>query len=1058
MNISAFHALVRSLEYAPDAATAATDLVDALTAHGSRAVVGLLKPGYGSIDLIATADTPPGPPSAALMNWLANPDAEWQNWRRPEILSADTELILDTFDVSELDGTALIVPLGDATLYGVLATQGGTLSSGEIVLAAGMLSARLDRLALERSWRSAVSESETDVDSALTALNEIGRALVSGIEGEALWAALHEHMNILFDATSFFVGLYDRTSDTLALPLISEDGIHTSGDAIPLCGLSRAVITHGMEFYFRDLESEAGRMAALGIQTDPREPGAYALSWMGVPLRGRNHDIVGVIALQNVAPGSFDDASLALLTNVAQQVAIALDNIHLSTIEHERRTIVNALTEMGQIVSSSTDYDDALDHMLAQLQRIAQYDSANILLAPHLDDVGPHRLILYSFNSPELFLKGTEIVVPDAHPISLAIAARQPIAIDDVHGHAGWDASLPLPDARQTRALLIMPMIVHNRVAGVITLVRFSPIPFTEAQASGALALARQSAMALETARLRAQYQASYQLQEARARRLESIHRISGVIAASLKREEVLNAAARLLVELYQVDHCGIVMFDAEGPDGTLVAEFPELGNVGLRLRGQSLNLEQILASGQTILVDDSGEHMESLRAIGARVALLAPMIARDKIIGSIGLDMFDQNRAFPAEDRDTFLTIAAQIAMAVSNAELFERAVEANRLKSEFLATMSHELRTPLNAIIGYSDMLLQDFYGELNSQQRDRIERVNRSGAHLLTLINDVLDLSRFEAGQITLNMMPGRMSDLAREIINDQLPRAHAKGLALTIEADPDEPTCLLDPNYVRRALINLVDNAIKFTNQGGIHVRVRRRQVDEVGGSVRPGAYVEVQIQDSGIGIRAEDLPIIFDTFRQIDGSAVRQYEGTGMGLTLTRQIIALHGGAVGVTSELNKGSTFSVVLPAAPSSSGSQGEIPEVEDDDRLLILLFEDDFAQQQLVRDYLGTWDFQLITTAMPAHGIEIARAIQPDVIITDLMMPEMSGWDVLRVLKGDPLTTDIPVIIMSIIDQRMMGMSMGASDYLIKPVNRKALVNLLKNYRMRVERRVKK
>ncbi|MCS7070809.1 MAG: response regulator, partial [Anaerolinea sp.] len=195
----------------------------------------------------------------------------------------------------------------------------------------------------------------------------------------------------------------------------------------------------------------------------------------------------------------------------------------------------------------------------------------------------------------------------------------------------------------------------------------------------------------------------------------------------------------------------------------------------------------------------------------------------------------------------------------------------------------------------------------------------------------------------------------------------------------------------------------------------------------------------------------------DTFRQVDGSSVRQYEGTGMGLALTRQIITLHGGLITVSSEPNKGSTFSVLLPAAPAA-GLKGEMGSIEPDDRLLILLFEDDFAQQELVRSYLGTKEFQVIATVEPARGIEIARTIRPDVIITDLMMPEMSGWDVLRALKSDPATADIPVIIMSIVDQRMMGMSMGASDYLIKPVNREALVNLLRNYRLRAERRLRK
>lgn len=1051
MLLFAVQSLIRTLEQSLTPAAAAAALIDALT--GAPAAVGLLRPGYGNLD-VTTSDPPPDTP---VLGWLAAPDAAWQGWHDPHLIdgAAWHELEIDC-------PPAWVLPIGGHTRYGVLViidqdnvlTEEASAAPTDAVLAAALLAARLERLEAEKHWQSTLQQAHTDEPAAMTALNEIGRALVTSRIGEAVWEALAEQITLLFDASSFFCALYDADSGLVSFPLASEEGMQVHYPPTPATGLCRAVIAHGVEMYFQHLEEEAERLAALDVQMTTDEPGAYAQSWLGVPIRGRDHAVAGVLAVQNVLPASFDDADLSTLTHIAQLIALALDNQQVAALETERRTLATALMEMGQLVSSSTDYDEALDHLLAQIQRIAPYDSANILLASEVPENGPQTLLLYTFNSTELFLKGAKIAFAPSHPIAQAMTAGQPILLTDAQSHPGWQPRSGLPDADALAALLIMPMLVYNRVAGVITLGRFSPVPFTEAQTSGALALTRQSAMALETARLRAQYQSSYQVQVERARRLASIHQMTGVISSSLKQSEVLDAAARLLTDLYEVDHCGIVMFDDdEAISGTLVSEYPPTGTVGLRISAPRHDAEGLLA-GNIVLFDNDEMHTE-LRTVGSHRAMVAPMFARDKLIGSIGLDMKSGGRSFSEEDRQTYLTLAGQIAMAINNAALYEKAVEANRLKSEFLTTISHELRTPLNAIIGYSDMLLQDFYGTLNPRQRDRVDRVYASGQHLLELINDVLDLSKIEAGQITLNMSTGYASETVRSVINDFVPRAHTKGLALTADFTADEPNILYDATYLRRALANLIDNALKFTEQGSVQIVVRGHTQPQNDALLPAGHYIAIDVQDTGIGIRPEDLSIIFETFRQVDGSAVRQYGGTGLGLALTRQIVRLHAGAITVASTPGAGSTFTVLLPIAhllPDGS----TMPTIVEDDRLLILLIEDDPAQQQLLHDYLRDQPIQLVVTSQPQHGLTIARLAQPDLIITDLMMPEMNGWDVLRALKGDPATTHIPVIILSIIDQRLMGMSMGASDYLLKPVNRSALVQLLAKYPPRRPRRM--
>ncbi|MBE0691436.1 MAG: HAMP domain-containing histidine kinase, partial [Anaerolineae bacterium] len=304
-------------------------------------------------------------------------------------------------------------------------------------------------------------------------------------------------------------------------------------------------------------------------------------------------------------------------------------------------------------------------------------------------------------------------------------------------------------------------------------------------------------------------------------------------------------------------------------------------------------------------------------------------------VIGAISVERRDGTRGFTADERDTLLTIAGQIALARTNADLYQQAVSANRLKSEFLANISHELRTPLNAIIGYSDMLLQSIYGELNPQQTDRLSRVFNSGKQLLGMIDNLLGLARIDAGRVTMTLEPVSLVSLLSGITQEFAERAQEKNLSLTLDskADNGDIYALGDREALSQIYHNMLDNALKFTSEGGITVQIDRLWVENgrlntgAGHSAPPikledGEWAVVSVQDTGIGIKPEHQSLVFEEFRQGDGSTVRQYGGSGLGLALARRMLDLMNGHIWLESTGSRGSTFTTLLPLGHPDTSS----------------------------------------------------------------------------------------------------------------------------------------
>ena len=387
------------------------------------------------------------------------------------------------------------------------------------------------------------------------------------------------------------------------------------------------------------------------------------------------------------------------------------------------------------------------------------------------------------------------------------------------------------------------------------------------------------------------------------------------------------------------------------------------------------------------------------------------------------------------------------------------EAAETANKTKSLFLANMSHELRTPLNAILGYSEMLQEEAADRQLDDFGADLKKINAAGKHLLALINDILDLSKIEAGKMELFLENFDVAELLDEVASTIRPLVEKNTNTLRIECAPDLGVMHADQIKVRQALYNLLSNAVKFTQDGNVTVNAGRQRMD---GS----EWIVVRVTDSGIGLSSEKIVKLFQDFTQADASTTRKFGGTGLGLALTRRFCQMMGGDVTVNSVPGEGSVFTIKLPAvvsevkAEEAAEGAGAAAVISPDEAAgdgseplpiaasCVLVIDDDPAQRDLIQRFLRREGFCVRTAMSGEAGLRLARQLRPVAITLDVMMPEMDGWSVLAELKADADLRDIPVVMLTMVDDPERGFTLGAADYATKPVDRARLADILKKY----------
>ena len=653
-------------------------------------------------------------------------------------------------------------------------------------------------------------------------------------------------------------------------------------------------------------------------------------SGLGVPIL-RDGEVTGVIFVGRATPGLFTDQQVALLQTFADQALIAIENVRLFTeLQTRNRELTTALDQqtatadiLRVISSSPTDVQPVFDTIVR---------NAKELLGGH--SVAVTRVIgdeihLMAFNSVS---REGDTVLRAGYPIrldQLTLAERMvregtPTIMEDVEtsGGAGQEneRTRRIARARGFRSRVRMPMVHNDATVGWISVTRAEPGPFSDKQIALLETFANQAVIAIENVRLFKELQARTEALSRSVSELQALGEVGQAISSTLDLQTVLSMIVARATQLSDTDAGVIYEYDDQRevflPRATehLEAEIIEtlLATPVRKGEGATGRLAEVQEPIQLpdILVAPSESRVRgALVRTGYRALLAVPLVREEHLLGALTV-LRKVSGEFAPEVIELLRTFATQSALAIQNARLFReieikgRQLEAaSQHKSQFLANMSHELRTPLNAIIGVTDLLLEDARDLDRADEIEPLERVLRAGRHLLTLINDILDLSKIEAGQMELELDDFHLSPAIDDALLLMRERAGRRGLALERHVDGRVGEIRGDQRKVKQVLLNLLSNAVKFTPEGG-RIDVRAALVD---------GTVEISVTDTGIGIAPEDQEAVFEEFRQV-GKAKKKAEGTGLGLALCRKFVELHGGRIWVKSQVGQGSTFTFTLP------------------------------------------------------------------------------------------------------------------------------------------------
>jgi len=577
---------------------------------------------------------------------------------------------------------------------------------------------------------------------------------------------------------------------------------------------------------------------------------------------------------------------------------------------------------------------------------------------------------------------------------------------------------------------------------------------------------ADQAVIAIENVRLFQELQARTRQLTRSVEEFQALGEIGQATSSTLDLDKVLQTIVARAVELSKTDAGTIYEFDEAEEIFEPRANFGMSKALVQALRGSRPRLGDLhsgvgraAAARAAVQIPDLSKEPEYslpfLHRAGFRALLAVPLLREERIIGGLVVRRKAAGE-FPPETLDLLQTFATQSALAIENARLFRQINEksheleiASQHKSHFVANMSHELRTPLNAIIGYSEMLEEEAQDVGQESFLPDLKNIRVAGKHLLGLINEILDLSKIEAGKMELFLESFDVPTLVRDVVATVQPLVETNANTLQVECDAGLGTMTADLTKVRQSLFNLLSNACKFTEHGTITLEVRQETLND-------NPWLSFCVRDTGIGMTQEQIGKLFQAFSQADASTTRQYGGTGLGLAISRQFCQMMGGDITVESAFGKGSSFIIKLPAEVID----GDVPRFPDAERPpthmlpipegapMVLVIDDDPAVRDLMQRFLSKEGLRMVAAANGKEGLRLAQSEHPDAITLDVLMPGTDGWTVLAALKADRSLAEIPVIMITIADQKHGGFALEATDYLTKPIEWKRLRAILQHY----------
>ena len=649
---------------------------------------------------------------------------------------------------------------------------------------------------------------------------------------------------------------------------------------------------------------------------------------IGIPML-REGILIGAIVLWRTDVRAFTDKQIDLVTTFADQAVIAIENVRLFKELEERtqeltRSVeeLRALGEVGQAVSGSLDIQSVLTSIVSHAVELSHTDAGTIY---EFDEAAQFFVPRANYGMTEELIETLRLthVGVSEDVVGQAVATRAAVEIPDLERAPNY----PLPFLLKAgyRALLAVPLLREERVIGALVVRRKAAGAFPKPIVDLLQTFATQSVIAIQNARLFREIDEKSRALEELSRNQEQLSRLSTALQEPLSLREQLTRVLDAARQVVGLDHL-YIWTPSPAADGLMVSagaglsesDWRDLVGVTMPL-GEAGALAAVYHDGEPLLFSEAHPVPEKYRlrlpysaiaALRLKAFLVSPMIARGRTVGVLSADNRVSRAPIPAHTVDLLHSFAAQAAVAVENARLFQEIQEksqqlelASKHKSQFLANMSHELRTPMNAVLGYTDLILDDIFGEVPAPIRETLERVKSNGQHLLALINDVLDLSKMEAGQLTLSLRDYAMGEIVHAVVSAVESLAAGKKLAFKAIVPADLPPGRGDERRLTQVLLNLAGNAIKFTDAGEVSIEARAAD----------GAFL-VSVSDSGPGISEADQQRIFEEFQQADSSSTRSKGGSGLGLSISRRIVELHGGRLWVESAPGAGSTFYFTVP------------------------------------------------------------------------------------------------------------------------------------------------
>ena len=767
-----------------------------------------------------------------------------------------------------------------------------------------------------------------------------------------------------------------------------------------------------------------------------------------VPLHLQNKPFGLLEVIEDTQKRYWSENDRRLVEQVADQLSLALENARLfeqtqaalEESEARARELV-LLNEMSRAFSSNLNVNAVIEKIHEYTSRLM--DTNNFYVALYNEE---HELI----NFPLVYSDGQRI--GEEHPDWAAWASDQPVSGLTGHVIRTREPLLIKEDvitqleaqgidyievgSGGVRSWLGVPMMIANRVIGVVSVQSETAAGlFNDHHRDLLTSIGSQAAIAIENARLLRETQRAND-------ELMTLSEITNSVTQSLNLDDILEKALQHVLSITGFESGLIGIVDRDTRELKLEAHLGLPQSVSQHLQRHSLKgtlCERTFVQRKVTRVEDISRvrHTEtgSLVALGFISFLGVPLESKGEILGTLCLFGLKQ-RKYSGVNLDMMRSIGQQVGVAIENAQLFEeqRATaeqlrELDKLKSQFLANMSHELRTPLNSIIGFSRVILKGIDGPTTDLQQQDLAAIYNSGHHLLNMINDILDLSKLEAGKMEIAFEEIDLEDLIKSVMSTAMGLVKDKPIELYQKLAPDLPIVKADPTKVRQVILNLIANAAKFTDEGSIIVKANQ-QTNSNG-----VPEIKVCVTDTGQGISPEDQKKLFQPFSQVDASPTRKTSGSGLGLSICRALVEMHGGEIGLESEFGKGSTFYFTLPLLndalireklSSNSIISAKIVVAIDTNRKVL-----DFYQR-----HLQNHGFEVIPLTDPSQALDQARENRPVAITLDVQWPGHDGWQVLEALKNDPSTKHIPVIVCSMLEEKEKGMALGASEYLAKPI----------------------